>query len=463
MINFLHPKLLPSVYCSDIADDGYKVENLISSNPIDQSMGFMAYPVLKPPIDVIFTLSCDIELRSIIMFTKLGSLKSTAFEVFIKSKAGEYILIGSCYNLIEDEVTWTSSSTNHPSETIDENRKFLKFFRTLGHRRTIRTVKICIKSTARCAPVVKRIEILGIPSRQIPVPEQNDIWRKWNNRSNQMLCIQYNQDQKTVKAAAAAKTTVNSQKDDDFVPEEYLDTITYEIMSLPMILPSGKILDKSTLDKHNRMEECWGRSPTDPFTGVAFNEFRKPILNAALKTQIDRFLLENSDRIETKTVARTVGPACNKRTLDIINGSLSGYFKRQRTSTNKCPETITRLQSQPSVAKCNEFQINEPETRDEVKEQKKTSIDEAVEMALKNITRFSKQTNAERTNKDFSIQTCFNNCIPIDNILYQIKSCNHFVCRTCLLNTKNEFEHCGICGLTFTKIDIIRFFKKDII
>ena len=45
-----------------------------------------------------------------------------------------------------------------------------------------------------------------------------------------------------------------------------------------MVLPSGQIVDKSTLDEYNRREEAWGRAPNDPFTGKVFTRDRRPIL-----------------------------------------------------------------------------------------------------------------------------------------------------------------------------------------
>ncbi len=51
------------------------------------------------------------------------------------------------------------------------------------------------------------------------------------------------------------------------VPTKFLDAITYEIMLLPMLLPSGHYVDRSTVDKLANSDSLYGRSPTDPFTG----------------------------------------------------------------------------------------------------------------------------------------------------------------------------------------------------
>ena len=93
------------------------------------------------------------------------------------------------------------------------------------------------------------------------------------------------------------------------VPEEFLDAITWEIMALPMVLPSGKVVDQRTLDLHAQAEANWGRHPSDPFTGIMFSDGCRPVLDSSLKARIDRFLVLNQDRKDLKTVPRTVGRA----------------------------------------------------------------------------------------------------------------------------------------------------------
>ena len=48
----------------------------------------------------------------------------------------------------------------------------------------------------------------------------------------------------------------------------FLDALTFEMMTLPMLLPSGHYVDSSTLDKLAHTDALYGRPPTDPFTGT---------------------------------------------------------------------------------------------------------------------------------------------------------------------------------------------------
>ena len=70
------------------------------------------------------------------------------------------------------------------------------------------------------------------------------------------------------------------------IPAQLLDEITFEVMALPMLLPSGHSVDQSTLEKLARADSACGRPPTDPFTG-----------NLTIMTNLDKatlvFLIES--------------------------------------------------------------------------------------------------------------------------------------------------------------------------
>ncbi len=51
------------------------------------------------------------------------------------------------------------------------------------------------------------------------------------------------------------------------IPLKLLDSLTYEVMLIPMSLPSGHFVDRSTVDKLANNDAIYGRAPTDPFTG----------------------------------------------------------------------------------------------------------------------------------------------------------------------------------------------------
>ncbi|XP_029998970.1 RING finger protein 37 isoform X2 [Sphaeramia orbicularis] len=79
------------------------------------------------------------------------------------------------------------------------------------------------------------------------------------------------------------------------IPEEFLDPITQELMTLPMLLPSGVSVDNTTLEEYQKREATWGRLPSDPFTGVPFTASSQPLPNPQLKSRIDHFLLQKGE------------------------------------------------------------------------------------------------------------------------------------------------------------------------
>ncbi|XP_044053754.1 RING finger protein 37 isoform X2 [Siniperca chuatsi] len=76
------------------------------------------------------------------------------------------------------------------------------------------------------------------------------------------------------------------------IPEEFLDPITQEVMTLPMLLPSGVSVDNTTLEEYQKREATWGRPLNDPFTGVPFTSTSQPLPNPQLKSRIDHFVLQ---------------------------------------------------------------------------------------------------------------------------------------------------------------------------
>merc|ERR1719369_86543 len=91
-------------------------------------------------------------------------------------------------------------------------------------------------------------------------------------------------------------------------PPEFLDSITHCLMVLPMTLPSGHHVDRSTLEKCQDSFAAWGGQPRDPFTGKLFSQKVKPVFNADLKSRIDAFLLKTESK-EFNSVGRTLGTA----------------------------------------------------------------------------------------------------------------------------------------------------------
>lgn len=93
------------------------------------------------------------------------------------------------------------------------------------------------------------------------------------------------------------------------------------------MLPSGKVVDQSTIDRHSEEEAKWGRLPSDPFTGLEFTSHRKAILNVSLKARIEKFLVENSEHF--KSVPRSLGSCRVRRSRNRHVSQIANLFQMQ--------------------------------------------------------------------------------------------------------------------------------------
>lgn len=92
----------------------------------------------------------------------------------------------------------------------------------------------------------------------------------WTNASNKAAIDECKQQQ-LLKDAQTLPTSGNHYHHhcrEEIPRSEFLDKITYEVMQIPMLLPSGHCVDRSTVEKLANNDALYGRPPTDPFTGT---------------------------------------------------------------------------------------------------------------------------------------------------------------------------------------------------
>lgn len=242
-------------------------------------------------------------------------------------------------------------------------------------------------------PVIKKIEIWGEFSSSNMSEEIEQILRL-----NNEICVK-NETPKN----NSESPQINS--DESFkIPEDFLDAITQELLTMPYILPSGAVVDDTTLEKHKRNEESYGRLPSDPFTGVYFTSESQPKFDTALKMRLDEFKLRHSDEFEIKNSGRTVGrkqPPCQ-------------------------PSTSTAVSHVSKKIKLN----------------KESSLDELIQSIYKN-----KQISSFTTPKSSQESSCkaCSSCKSNLN-LYKIKTCDHLYCKECLIKLSLT---CTVCGKIF--------------
>lgn len=450
VINFLDPMFDTKVKCSCTVDDFHGVENLISNDKQKWNRGFMAYRVVKPPVELEFQLCSCIELMSIKIWPQIDSLKSIGFEIYIKcdSVHSEHRKVGSHFNLQKNGIEFVTDSMITDNTLSTMNFAVIPFYpSTRNILRKVNSIKLIIKQTAKCVPVIKRIEVWGKISKFATQQQQQHVYGAIRREAELIECAKLKEKENEVEESNCTSGDINHTESS--IPEAFLDAITFELMALPMVLPSGKIIDSSTLLKHTEHEEKWGRVPSDPFTGRPYTDSRKPVLDVHLKSQIDSFLLKNCDVPELSILPRTVGSA-PKRLYRHINDCELRDSKLPRIgpiSTNNLLQSnaTTATQTIPSSSSSISTQL------------KVQSLDDAIRGVLK-VGKYTASTTA-KDNCSHS-NSCFQCSDSINSILYTIATCSHLICRNCLVG--KNLNICK-CGLGFSNIDVNKYHPRELL
>lgn len=404
--DFLNSKLSPKVRCTSAAMDGYDAANLISSNDLVRSRGFLSYTSIKPPVDLDFELLCPISLAYVFVATTVGTQKSSGIELFAKnSNSSEFVSIAKAIFDREDGVFFCNSrlfSASSPPRNYNK-RYYLCFLKSNTFRVFINAseIRVRILRTDKSVPCLGKVEIWGRVSKLCSETTANTI--KTLMKPSQRI-----------KSVDETPNVVGTSKGiTDFeIPDDFKDALTYEIMAIPMTLPSGSTVDSSTLEKFIQNEASHGRYPSDPFTGLKFTADRKPVLNAALKSRIDMFLLQHADVVaKTHTLRRTIGKRMNmKRKADEDSTNISN----SKNKTNKDSDDELNALIEKTVSS-------------------------------KGFIRFT--TAEEEKEEQIECSEC-----KTTESLY-VLPCEHLYCRECLMNICYSEMKCKNCHVAFTRAD----------
>ncbi|KAL7019524.1 hypothetical protein ACKWTF_011139 [Chironomus riparius] len=389
-----------------VKDDYYCLHNLISADDAKRRIGFMAFSVSKPPITIILECKLKIDLNSIKIHSVLDSLRSTRFQIMVEFNDEQALKTRTIADItVDDEFNGFCISNVQDTGTDEASLKHIAIEDHLQkYIRDFNKLIIVIKDTKlKRAPVLKKIEILGTLTGTNKKEEVDEIM----NLLNPIPIIQNSKED--IPQIPGSSTSEEFQ-----IPEEFLDSITMDILNLPYILPSGAIVDETTLQKHKRREEAYGRYPSDPFTGVLFSANSEPKFDAALKNRLDEFKLKYSHEIEIKNSGRSVGrkeKLCEPSTSKQFNNHISKKIKLNKESS---------------------------------------SLDDIIQTIYRN-KQISSFINPQQPQS--SINVCAK-CNSKDNIvLYQISTCNHIFCKKCLVQSNSV---CFACSTTFENRHVVK-------
>ncbi|XP_071947610.1 RING finger protein 37-like [Antedon mediterranea] len=522
-INFCLPMYKPKIKTSTVSADGYEISNLISPDFRKFNQGFMAESFMKPPLSITLEFVCNISVYSVVIAPSVGRQCSSSFEIYTKSVPSNKRSLnrdsradeGSIVTSYDSQVLVGKGFSQNPDIKLFyfENKKFnaRKPFndfsgnlanhedniitRQLHHHRskaltdvshmTIRIVRVF----GATVPCLRKLEVWGQPSFSNNQTVLNSIITIFTSlklpkelpKKKEVL-----KDSTDCVSFASKPEKISEAK----CPEEFIDPITFEVMALPVLLPSGYTVDQSTLDRFEISNAQWGRAKADPFTGVPFSSTSKPIPNAGLKTRIDKFLLtagkefdtvpRTSGRLKTNIEANVSKITRSKNKVDTIsNGKCQSLLeskpKRLKIENGIASSSSGRLDKhtyravsanvQPMAIQRNCKAIDEHISKNKIsKTQTATSttheqkLADSLEEAMKNIE--AARPNYRQVNIPNCTEAAIHFCVSCHsepttrNVVFYRLPCHHLMCRQCVTDRGNDA--CTECGLAFNNFDIVR-------
>ncbi|XP_054987151.1 RING finger protein 37 isoform X2 [Sorex araneus] len=516
VINLCLPQFRPRISCNKISADGYEVENLISEDAAKRGRGFRAEYFIRPPVHVTVSFPFSVELCRVSLDLAGGGVQgATGVEVYTSAVGGRatwspsecraagpaepaapdkeaFTLVGRVLLRSQGQVTFSHRGfrARPPFSPLDAPRPspaalaqelWSKGPLSLSH---VAHLKICVTHvTGGGVPGIRRLEVWGQPARTCP-----------QEVTDSVLLAAATAGPPPDPAPPAAAQPMESDcapggppeghADPSGppelagalgdVPEEFLDAITLEIMPRPMLLPSGQVIDQSTLDRCNRGEASWGRAPSDPFTGVAFTPHSQPLPHPALKARIDRFLLQHEvpgcrllGRAQAAPAAPAAAPACivlpaRKRSLEPVGAacvppaSLLGA-----PTTSEHPAKKARGAAEPGLAHMD--CAPGPMSHEQKLSQ---SLEMALSSTLGSMPSFTSRLSRGRpqhagqpgSGPGPACAACKSLCSPYlqKEPVYQL-SCGHLLCRPCLGEKQRAPPAtCPACQRPIASQDVLR-------
>lgn len=301
-MNICDPILNASIQLdgSCISREEYSVENLISSDVNIRKRGFLCETFIRPPVSLTVSFPFAFDIKYVVIGTRVGGQKSSGFQI----SAGRNDNIQKICTIVTEKETIVFHDNNTNLSTFGNDYEICCF--NISASRSIRSAEklsVRIFKTVNSIPAISKLEIWGIMSLSVPEEIRQVITYNWKENKNPKEKEQITHPQLIIEK--------HSEKNDIFkMCDDFLDSITYEVMTLPMVLPSGKYVNQSTIEKCSEHDTMYGRMPCDPFTGIPYTETLKPMPVPELKGRIDSFLLKHSDNEYVKCLPRMVGKRC---------------------------------------------------------------------------------------------------------------------------------------------------------
>ena len=347
IVNWGIKPFITNAELSCVTVDGLEIENLFSQDPLVRSKGVRVESFVRPPVSLKLTFILPINLTHILIKTRLDDKETCRLRLSVGKETalkdcGCFVYSTIRLPLILHNKQW--SKRENPSSFMLPNKVVGSqvHAKLLCQEITSQPLKITFNPTTlnieflHCSGpkplAIQYIEIWGHLSKSATVEQKkrfeqvvHSLLSKESMGSSSSSSVStklYNVDcddtsnersHDTLSLSSTSTSTrsrnaaeVPSVSEANETPSKFLDALTYEVMLLPHILPSGYYVDQSSIDKSRELDLMNGRPPSDPFTGIPYSEHLRPTFCPELKAELDLYFNQHP---MSQPVAKTVGSA----------------------------------------------------------------------------------------------------------------------------------------------------------
>lgn len=296
-----------------VTADGYCASNLVSTDCSVRNRGFRVEHYIRPPVTIEVIFHVPVSISAILLCPDLPQHAEMGIELSgsatrdhlaqhrltrgpLVATSGAILLI-NCQqqldrNVLEEITPWPEMARSvHGSYSSDTSEKLAVikcFLKRTGIFHQLRCLQLKVVRWSGPKPVtLKWMEVWGGLGWSCSKQEASLFQSKaallcspmHTSLPPKMFCEggglrQVSEDagtsaeKPTDEVEPSSGDTASPADKQNEIPERLLDALTFEVMVLPMLLPSGYTVDQSSLDKLAERDVAHGRPPTDPFTGI---------------------------------------------------------------------------------------------------------------------------------------------------------------------------------------------------
>ena len=335
IVNLCFDRFMTHYDINCVTSDGLGLGNLLSLDAKERARGLQVERFVRPPVCISLTFKVPVYVTHVIVKPYVEDSCKVQLTIYQdstrakKNSCGTFVYTSDPVSVVLCNRHWSKDQDcfELPTKVIGS----LVHAKLLSQKIVLQPLKIASATSILTINIshwsgpksiaIQCLEVWGMVGRSISYEKKrifNEIFKTIASqdfgctKGSVVVQKMYNSDsviqQSNTKHEATITSSSQSESDkysdpNNNIPVKFLDSITYNLMTLPVLLPSGHYVDQSTVDKIHELDIMYGRVPSDPFTGVPYS--KPPSFSPQMKSEIDHYLSSNPELL--RTTERTVG------------------------------------------------------------------------------------------------------------------------------------------------------------